>query len=124
MNIIYKDESYRIQGAMFEVYNAMGPGFLESVYQECLERELTERYIPFQSQPEIQLKYKEIELHHTFKPDFICYEKIIIEMKAVTELLPQHDAQIMNYLKATGFKLGLLVNFKSYPKLKIKRIIM
>lgn len=119
--ILFKDESYAIQGAIFEVYREMGCGFLESVYQECLERELRARGIAFESQRELHLCYKGEPLRQTFKPDLICFGKIIVELKAVKELAPEHAAQVLNYLKATGLQLGLLVNFSSYPKATIKR---
>lgn len=119
--IIFKEESYAIQGAIFEVYREMGCGFLESVYQECLEKELRKRGIPFEAQKELQLFYKGESLRQIFKPDLICYGKIIIELKAVKELAPEHAAQVLNYLKATGMTLGLLVNFGSHPKVTIKR---
>ena len=119
--IIFKDESYAIQGAVFEVYREMGPGFLESVYQECLEVELNRRGIPYVPQQDLQLTYKGQPLKQVYKPDVICYGKIILELKAVRELAPEHAAQILNYLKATGMTLGLLINFCSYPKVAIKR---
>jgi len=122
--IIYKKECYDIQGAVFDVYKEIGCGFLESVYQECLEMELKKRNIPFVSQQELKLIYKGDELQQTYKPDLICYEKIIIELKAVKEIVAQYQAQLMNYLKATGLSLGLIVNFGHYPKVEIKRIIM
>lgn len=122
--ILYKEECYAIQGAIFEVYREMGCGFLETVYQECLERELTTRGIPFIAQPDLTLNYKGKSLKQTYKPDFICYEKIIVELKAVKEIAPEHKAQVINYLKATGMKIGLLVNFGHYPKAKIERIIL
>ncbi len=122
--IIFRDESYAIQGAVFEVYRAMGPGFLEPVYQECLEKELHRSGVPFVSQPELQLYYKGDLLHHTYKPDLICFDKIILELKAVKALLPEHEAQILNYLNATGMKLGLLINFGSYPKATVQRFIL
>ena len=118
--ILFKEESYAIQGAIFEVYREMGCGFLESVYQECLEKELIQRGIPFQAQKELQLFYKGESLRQIFKPDLICFGKIIIEIKAVKELAPEHSAQVLNYLKATGLTLGLLVNFGSQPKVTIK----
>ena len=120
-NIIYKEECYQIQGAVFDVYREMGCGFLEAVYQECLEKELSRSDILHQSQPELKLSYKGELLEQIYKPDFICYNKIIIELKAVKELAPEHEAQILNYLKATNMKLGLLINFCSYPKVTIKR---
>ena len=99
----------------------MGAGFLEPVYQECLEKELTLQQIPFVAQPELTLQYKGLQLDQTYRPDFICYDKIIVEIKAVSALAPAHEAQIMNYLRATRMKLGLLVNFGSCPKVAIKR---
>ena len=115
--IVYREESYAIMGACFEVYRQMGAGFLEPVYQECLSVELTLRDIPFREQPELPLSYKGRALEKTYKPDFICHEKIIVEIKAVRELADEHRAQVHNYLKATGYRLGLLVNFSHYPKL-------
>jgi len=120
--ILFKDECYQIQGAIFDVYKEMGCGFLEAVYQECLEKELSSRNIPFQAQIELQLMYKNERLKQIYKPDFICFENIIVEIKAVKEIAPEHKAQLLNYLKATGLELGLLVNFGSYPKTEIIRI--
>ena len=122
--ILYKDKCFLIQGAIFEVYREMGCGFLEAVYQECLEKELIYKRIPFYSQKEILLTYKGDKLEQRYKPDLICYDKIIVELKAVTELANEHKAQLFNYLKATGHKLGLLVNFGHYPKVQIERIIL
>ncbi|MBR4845187.1 MAG: GxxExxY protein [Bacteroidaceae bacterium] len=120
--LIYADEVYAIQGAIFEVYKNVGAGFLESVYQECLEIELMRRGIPFKSQCEIRVRYKDQVLKQTYRADVVCYEKIILELKAVKQLLPEHSAQLHNYLRATGMKLGLLVNFGHYPGIEIKRI--
>jgi GxxExxY protein len=122
--IIFKDECYAIQGAVFEVYREMGCGFLETVYQECLEKELRRRDIPFLSQPELKLIYKGEQLQQTYKPDLICYDKIILELKAVKEIMPEHKAQVINYLKSTGMKLGLLINFGDYPKASIMRLAL
>ena len=121
--ILYKEECYAIQGAIFEVYREMGCGFLEAVYQECLEIELLKRNIPFSSQQELKLTYKGAELQQTYKPDFICFEKIILEIKAVKDIISKHEAQILSYLKTTEIKLGLLVNFGSHPKAIIKRYV-
>ena len=121
--LLYKDETYRIRGAVFEVYREMGCGFLESVYQECLEKELKTQDIPFVSQQELRVMYKGEVLEQTYKPDLICFEKIIVELKAVKEIADEHRAQLHNYLKATGLKLGLLVNFGHYPKATVERII-
>lgn len=122
--ILYKEECYEIQGAVFEVYREMGCGFLEAVYQECLERELAEHHIPFVSQPELTLRYKGSELKQKYQPDLICHGKIIVELKAVKEIAPEHQAQILNYLKATGMRLGLLINFGCHPKATVQRFIL
>ena len=122
--LLFRHESYAIQGAVFEVYKEMGCGFLEAVYQECLEKELALRNIPFSSQTELQLSYKGEPLKLSYKPDFICYDRIIVEIKAVKSIMPEHEAQLLNYLKATCIKLGLLVNFGAYPKSIIKRIAL
>jgi len=119
----FPNESYRIRGAAFQVYREMGCGFLEAVYQECLEREFTKQGIPFLSQPELVLHYKGARLVQTYKPDFICYDLIIVELKAVKELGNEHRAQAHNYLKATGLELALLINFGHYPKTEIERIV-
>jgi GxxExxY protein len=122
--IIFKEESYLIQGAIFEVYREMGCGFLEAVYQECLEKEFLFRAIPFIAQPELLLTYKGESLKQRYKPDFICYNKIIVELKALKQTAPEHEAQLINYLKATNMKLGLLVNFGTYPKVNITRFAL
>ncbi len=124
MNIIHKLESFEIMGACFEAYKEKGNGFLESVYQECLEIEFAGRNIPFKVQPELSLTYKGHPLRSKFKPDFICHDKIVVELKAVTALTNEHRAQVQNYLRATGMKLGLLVNFGHYPKLEYERIVL
>jgi GxxExxY protein len=122
--IIYKEECYVIQGAIFDVYREMGSGFLESVYQECLEIEMSKRKIPFISQHSLKTSYKGEELRQTYKPNFISFEKIIVELKTVNKTTAGHEAQLLNYLKATGIKLGLLVNFWGYPKVDIKRFVL
>lgn len=122
--ILYKDECYAIQGAIFVVYREMGCGYLEGVYQECLGWELPARGIPFVAQPELALSYKGVPLKQCYKPDFVCYGKIILELKAVKAIGPQHKAQVFNYLKATGMRLGMLANFGHYPKVWIERIIV
>lgn len=122
--LIYKEESYAIMGACFNVYKEMGCGFLEAVYQECLEIELEFQKIPFEAQKELRLKYRERPLKKTFVPDFICYGKIIVEIKAVSNLVNDHRAQIQNYLNATNYTLGLLVNFGHYPKVESERFVL
>ncbi len=123
MDILYKDESYRIMGACFEVYKDKGCGFVEPVYQECLEIELALQAIPFAAQLELKLEYKGRQLKQIYKPDFLCFEKIILEIKAVSKLMDQHRAQVHNYLKATRHKLGLLVNFGHFPQVEWERIV-
>ena len=100
MDIIYREESYKIIGACFEVYKEKGCGFLEPVYQECMEIELGLQGIPFRAQAALKLEYKGHPLKHGYQPDFICYDKIIVELKAVTELTDEHRAQVHNYLSA------------------------
>ena len=122
--ILFKEEGYAVQGAIFEVYREMGAGFLEAVYHECLEKEFGNREIPFNSQMELNLNYKNEPLRQIYKPDFICFQKIIVELKAVNTITPSHEAQVLNYLKATGMRLGLLVNFGAYPKVFVKRLVL
>ncbi len=122
--IVFKVESYFIQGAIFEVYRVMGCGFLEAVYQECLCREFSIQQIPYQAQSELALIYKNQRLNQTYRPDFICYDKIIVEIKAVKEVGDEHRAQVFNYLKATGYRLGLLVNFGHFPRATVERIVL
>ncbi len=124
MNLIFEKESYAIRGAVFEVYREMGCGFLEAVYQECLEREFQRQKIPFHAQKELELRYKGELLKQTYQPDFICYNAIIVELKAVKTLAPEHKAQLLNYLKATNMKLGLLINFGNHPKAQIERFVL
>jgi GxxExxY protein len=123
-NVLYKEEAYNIIGACYTVYNTIGPGFLEAVYQECLEIELTKQNIPFESQKLLKINYNGILLKQTYSADFLCYDKIILEIKAEKELSKTNEAQVFNYLNATECKLGLLVNFGSYPNLQQKRIVL
>ena len=120
--IIYKEESYALMGACFNVHKDKGCGFLEPVYQECVEIELEHAKIPFVAKPVLELTYRGRTLKKSYEPDFVCYSKIILELKAVSALADEHRAQVLNYLKATGFKLGLLVNFGGYPQLDWDRI--
>ena len=120
---VLKDETYRIRGAVFEVYREMGPGFMEAVYQECLRKEFLQRGIPFSEQVELSIAYKGEPLEQTYRPDFLCFGKIIVEIKGVKALAPEHTAQVLNYLKATDLELGLLVNFGSSPKVEIERLV-
>jgi len=121
--LIYEEESYKIRGACFEVYREKGCGFLEPVYQECMELELRLQGVLYVPKKTLPLEYKGTPLLSTYIPDFICFEKIILELKAVTELTDEHRAQVQNYLKATKLKLGLLLNFGHFPKVQIERIV-
>ena len=119
--LIYEEETYAIRGAVFEVYKTLGDGYLEEVYQNALEEELKLRGIPYDAKKELHIIYKGHDCG-LYEPDFICFDQIIVELKAVETLHPKHSAQLMNYLRATGHKLGLLVNFCAYPKVDIRRI--
>lgn len=121
--ILFKDESYRIIGACFEVYRDKGCGFLEAVYQECLSIEMRHKGIPSVEQPRLRLAYKGEVLAREYVPDFLCFDRIIVEVKAVKHLTDEHRAQLHNYLKATGKPLGLLVNFGHYPGLEHQRYV-
>ncbi len=122
--IVYKEESYKIVGAAFKVYNGLGPGFLEAVYQEALEIELQKQGIPFEREKELKIQYDGVELKQTYKADFVCFGKIIVELKAVSSLEDAHRSQVYNYLRATGYKLGLLLNFGSSDELEKERIVI
>ena len=122
--IIYPEESYKIVGAAMAVHSELGSGFLESVYQEALERELRDRDIPHRSQASIRISYKGEALNASFVADFVCYDKIIVEIKALTALSGVERAQTLNYLKATGMKLGLLINFGQHGQLKPERLVL
>ena len=124
MELIYHNESYQILGAAMHVYNVLGAGFVEAVYQEALQKEFCRRNIPHDREKEINIYYDNELLDIKFRPDFICYNKIIVELKAVTELENIHRAQIINYLKATKFKLGLLINFGYDGELQFERRIL
>ena len=110
-SVLYSQEAYIIIGAAMKVHRELGPGFTEKVYQDALAIELRDRNIPFRREVELHASYKNITLESTFVPDFICYDKIIVELKAVTELNDIHRSQAMNYAKVAGMKLALLINF-------------
>ena len=120
----FPQEVFRIQGAIFDVYRTMGPGYLESVYQECLQIELETRQIPFRAMPQLKLAYKGQELRTHFSPDFVCFDQVLVELKAARALAPEHRAQTINYLRASGMKLGLLVNFQATPRVEIERFAL
>lgn len=122
-DLIYPEEAYAIFGACFEVYNQMGNGFVEPVYQECLEIELGLKAGPFVPQQELALTYRGRSLKRRYIPDFVCFGKIIVEIKAVSTLTDEHRAQVHNYLAATGYQLGLLINFGHAPGVQYERIV-
>ncbi len=122
--LLYGEETYAIRGACFEVYKEEGSGYLEGVYQECLEIEFELQGIPFVSQPDLQLHYKGRALQKKYIPDFVLHDKIIVELKAVSHVTDQHKAQVLHYLKATGYRVGLLVNFGHHPKVEIERFAL
>ena len=122
MALLYPEESYKISGALYEVHKELGPGLLEKVYQEALEKELKLQGIPFEREKIFTVMYKGEELEQKYVSDFVCYDKIIVELKAVDEILPVHKAQVVNYLALTGYKLGILVNFNA-EKITPERIV-
>ena len=121
--ILFAEESYRIIGACFEVYREKGNGFLEDVYQECLAIELADQGVPAVEKPRLRLEYKGLKLRREYQPDFLCYDQIILEIKAARQVSDEHRSQVINYLKATGKRLGLLVNFGCYPKAQFERLV-
>lgn len=118
-----KEEVFAIMGAAIEVHRELGPGFLEAVYQEALEMELRERGIPFETQRPLRISYKSKTLNKEYCADLVCYERIIVELKALDRISGNEDAQVLNYLKATGLRVGLLINFGSHGKLEWKRFV-
>ena len=122
-DLVYPEESYKIMGACFEIHREKGCGFLEAVFHECLELELNLQQVPFAAQKLLQLEYKGRRLKQGYVADFVCFDKLLIEIKAVSRLADEHRAQVLNYLTATGYRLGLLVNFGHHPKLEWERIV-
>ena len=122
--LVHERETYEILGACFEVYRLKGCGFLEGVFQECLEIEFRLREIPARSQVPMQIDYKGYPLAHKYVADFICYDRVIVELKAVSHLTDEHRAQMQNYLHATHLGVGLLVNFGHYPKVEYERYVL
>ena len=122
-DIIYKEESYKIVGAAMEVHKELGNGFLEAVYQEALTLEFDGQEIPIEKEKQIEIYYKDLLLDKKYRADFVCYGKIIVEIKAISELTPEHESQVLNYLNATEYRLGILINFGS-KSLQFKRIVL
>ena len=121
--LILKDEVYAVIGAAIEVHRELGPGFLESIYQEAMEIELSSRNVPFVAQQPISVRYKGLTLKKQFFADLVCFERIIVEIKALAHLSGTEHAQLLNYLRGTGFPMGILINFGSHGKLEWKRLV-
>lgn len=122
--LLLKDEVYAIVGAAMEVYNQLGPGFLEPIYQEAMEIETVGRNIPTKPQQKIVVLYKGKRLKKFYIADLLCYDQVIVEIKAIDTLTSREESQLINYLKATGLKVGLLINFGSHSKLEWRRLVM
>jgi GxxExxY protein len=120
--IIYKDEAYKIVGAMMSVHNELRCGFLEAIYQEALEMEFQLQGIPYEREKELEVRYKGNVIGKKYKADFICYNKIVVELKAVDKILPEFKAQTLNYMKMSNSKLGILANF-GQTSLEIQRLV-
>ena len=121
--LLLKEEVYAIVGAAIEVHRELGPGFLEAVYQEALELELISRNIGSVPQQKLQILYKGKLLKQTYQPDFLCFQQIIVELKALSRLSGQEEAQVLNYLKATGLRVAVLINFGAVGRLEWKRFV-
>jgi GxxExxY protein len=122
--LLFKEEVFAITGAAYEVYNVMGHGFAEPVYQELLEIEFGLRNIPFEAQKDIVITYKGTVIKHTYRTDLVVYGKIIVEIKALDKLTGREESQLLNYLKVIGLQVGLLLNFGSSHKLEWKRFAL
>jgi GxxExxY protein len=123
VNLIYKEEVYQIIGAAMEVHKELGCRFLELVYQEALSLEFEERKIPFEQEKEINIYYKDLRLDKKYRADFLCFDKIIVEVKALSGLAPEHESQLLDYLKASEEKVGVLLNF-GISSLQYKRMVL
>ena len=121
---IHEREPYQIRGSCLEVYPEKGCGFLEAVFQECLELEPGLQGVPFVAPPEPSLSFKGVPRKRRYKPDFVCFGRVLVELKAVSKLADEHRAQVLNHLHTTGLRVGLLVNFGHHPLVEIERIVV
>ena len=121
--LLLKEEVYTVVGAAMEVYNELGPGFLEAVYHEAMEIELSRRDIPHHSRVKLQINYKGQILRKEYEADMVTHGQLLVELKALNHLSSQEDAQLLNYLKATGYRVGMLINFGHPSKLEWKRLV-
>lgn len=119
--LVLEDETYAIRGAAIEVHKQLGSGFLEAVYQEAMEIELSIRAVPFEAQKGLKIFYKDQELKKRYVPDLICFGQVVVELKAIKQITDEDRAQLLNYLNATGMKVGLIINFGSKGLLEIDR---
>ncbi len=122
--LILKDEVYAVVGAAMEVHRVLGPGFLENVYHEAMQIELLAREIPFEAEFPIRVEYKGQGLKQRYYADLVCHEQIVVELKALKQLSGKEKSQILNYLRATGSRVGLLINFGSHGKLEYRRFVV
>lgn len=122
--LLFEKESYAIRGAAFEVYNEMGSGFTEGIYDECIQIVFEDEHILFDAQPPVPVYFRKRQLKKRFVPDFICYGTIVVEIKAIDRLTGRERAQMLNYLKAPGYKLGFLINFGNKEKIEIERVVL
>ena len=123
-NLLYSEETYTINRCIYDVFDSMPRYAEEALYQEALEIALVDAGIPFESQKEICPEFHGRKMKHTYRPDLICYGKIVVELKAARSLLPQHFGQLRNYLGLLGMRVGLLVNFHGYPNVDIRRVFL
>jgi GxxExxY protein len=121
--ILLKKETYAVVGATMEVHRELGPGFLDPVYQEAMQIELENRAIPFEAQKPLHIEYKGTRLTKEYVADLVCWGRIIVELKALDRLSGREESQLLNYLKATGLHVGLVINFGSYGRLEWKRFV-
>ena len=122
--LLHRAETFRIRGAAYDVYRAMGSGFLEPVYQECLGLELAKQEVPFEGQKPLSLQYRGEPLRQSYVVDFVCFGRSIVAIKAVRAIAPEHRAQTINYMRASGLRVGLLVNFGAFPGVEIERFAL
>ena len=122
--LIFKEEVFAIVGAAMEAHRELGNGFLEAVYQEALEIELESRKIPFEARKGLAISYKGRNLKKAYEADLVCYEKIVVELKVLEKLSGKEEAQILNYLKASGLRVGLLINFGAHGRLEWQRYVL
>ena len=121
---LFESEGYELMGSAFEVYNELGSGFLEEVYQEALQRVFIEKQIPFAAQPRLEVWFRGSPLTKFYVADFLVYGEIIVELKAARAIAPEHEAQLLNELRATNKRVGYVINFGAFPKLQWSRRVL